>query len=186
MAPFEALYGQKCRTPLNWVEVGDRGYFGPKLGSHYCACACTHAHGPCTATAGERICQGPSGSAPPSAHPPRLLLVSRRSPGVLSGTAVLVLLPLTPAVHARGLVWLVVFSRFRSRPRQRRQSLRLQGCRPAEPRQATKSMRYPFLCIVHVWWSSGRTASCQTDHCGGGTWEGRQFGILLPPATISS
>ena len=29
MAPFEALYGQKCRTPLNWVEVGDRGYFGP-------------------------------------------------------------------------------------------------------------------------------------------------------------
>ena len=20
MAPFEALYGQKCRTPLNWVE----------------------------------------------------------------------------------------------------------------------------------------------------------------------
>ena len=31
MAPFEALYGQKCRTPLNWVEVGDRGYFGPKF-----------------------------------------------------------------------------------------------------------------------------------------------------------
>ena len=29
MAPFEALYGKKCRTPLNWVEVGDRGYFGP-------------------------------------------------------------------------------------------------------------------------------------------------------------
>ena len=28
-APFEALYGKKCRTPLNWVEVGDRGYFGP-------------------------------------------------------------------------------------------------------------------------------------------------------------
>ena len=22
MAPFEALYGRKCRTPLNWVEVG--------------------------------------------------------------------------------------------------------------------------------------------------------------------
>ena len=31
MAPFEALYGKKCRTPLNWVEVGDRGYFGPDL-----------------------------------------------------------------------------------------------------------------------------------------------------------
>ena len=29
MAPFEALYGKKCRTPLNWVEGGDRGYFGP-------------------------------------------------------------------------------------------------------------------------------------------------------------
>ena len=29
MAPFEALYGKKCRTPLNWVEVGDRDYFGP-------------------------------------------------------------------------------------------------------------------------------------------------------------
>ena len=29
MAPFEALYGKKCRTPLNWFEVGDRGYFGP-------------------------------------------------------------------------------------------------------------------------------------------------------------
>ncbi|XP_066373109.1 uncharacterized protein [Miscanthus floridulus] len=29
MAPIEALYGQKCRTPLNWVEVEDRGYFRP-------------------------------------------------------------------------------------------------------------------------------------------------------------
>jgi len=29
MALFEALYGKKYRTPLNWVEVGDRGYFGP-------------------------------------------------------------------------------------------------------------------------------------------------------------
>ena len=28
-APIEALYGKKCRTPFNWVEVGDRGYFGP-------------------------------------------------------------------------------------------------------------------------------------------------------------
>ena len=27
MAPFEALYGKKYRTPLNWIEVGDRGYF---------------------------------------------------------------------------------------------------------------------------------------------------------------
>ena len=29
MTTFEALYGKKCRTPLNWVEVGDHGYFGP-------------------------------------------------------------------------------------------------------------------------------------------------------------
>ena len=28
MAPFEALYGQKCRTPLNWVEAGERRYYG--------------------------------------------------------------------------------------------------------------------------------------------------------------
>jgi hypothetical protein len=29
MAPFDALYGQRCRTPLNWSEVGDRTLFGP-------------------------------------------------------------------------------------------------------------------------------------------------------------
>ena len=28
MAPFEALYGQKCRTPLNWIEPGERRYYG--------------------------------------------------------------------------------------------------------------------------------------------------------------
>jgi hypothetical protein len=28
MAPFEALYGRKCRTPLNWVEVGEKRYYG--------------------------------------------------------------------------------------------------------------------------------------------------------------
>ena len=27
MAPFEALYGRKCRTPLNWIEPGERRYF---------------------------------------------------------------------------------------------------------------------------------------------------------------
>ena len=31
MALFEALYGRKCRTPLNWVEVRDRGYFRPEF-----------------------------------------------------------------------------------------------------------------------------------------------------------
>ena len=29
MAPFEALYGRRCRTPLSWDETGDRQLFGP-------------------------------------------------------------------------------------------------------------------------------------------------------------
>jgi hypothetical protein len=28
MAPFEALYGCKCRTPLNWVEPRERRLYG--------------------------------------------------------------------------------------------------------------------------------------------------------------
>jgi len=28
MAPFEALYGQRCRTPLNWVEPGEQRHRG--------------------------------------------------------------------------------------------------------------------------------------------------------------
>jgi hypothetical protein len=31
MAPFEALYGRRCRTPLNWVKPGERMTFGPDL-----------------------------------------------------------------------------------------------------------------------------------------------------------
>ena len=31
MAPFEALYGRRCRTPLLWDEVGDRQLFGLDL-----------------------------------------------------------------------------------------------------------------------------------------------------------
>ena len=31
MAPFEALYGRKCRTPLCWDEVGERRLVGPQL-----------------------------------------------------------------------------------------------------------------------------------------------------------
>ena len=31
MAPFEALYGRRCRTPLNWVEAGERRYYGNDL-----------------------------------------------------------------------------------------------------------------------------------------------------------
>jgi hypothetical protein len=31
MAPFEALYGRRCRTPLNWSQAGERNIFGPDL-----------------------------------------------------------------------------------------------------------------------------------------------------------
>jgi transposase InsO family protein len=31
MAPFEALYGRRCRTPLNWTQAGEREVFGPDL-----------------------------------------------------------------------------------------------------------------------------------------------------------
>ncbi|KAK1423220.1 hypothetical protein QVD17_18516 [Tagetes erecta] len=30
-APFEALYGRKCRSPICWAEVGDSQLFGPDL-----------------------------------------------------------------------------------------------------------------------------------------------------------
>ena len=29
MAPYEALYGRKCKTPLCWDEVGERKLLGP-------------------------------------------------------------------------------------------------------------------------------------------------------------
>jgi hypothetical protein len=31
MAPFEALYGRKCRTPLNWSKTGESQIFGPDI-----------------------------------------------------------------------------------------------------------------------------------------------------------
>jgi hypothetical protein len=31
MAPFEALYGRRCRTPLNWIMSGKRTIFHPNL-----------------------------------------------------------------------------------------------------------------------------------------------------------
>jgi transposase InsO family protein len=31
MAPFDALYGRRCRTPLNWSEAGERTLFGPDI-----------------------------------------------------------------------------------------------------------------------------------------------------------
>jgi hypothetical protein len=31
MAPFEMLYGRRCRTPLFWNETGERKVFGPDI-----------------------------------------------------------------------------------------------------------------------------------------------------------
>ena len=31
MSPYEALYGRKCRTPLNWSQTGDSRIFGTDL-----------------------------------------------------------------------------------------------------------------------------------------------------------
>jgi hypothetical protein len=31
MAPFEALYGRRCRTPLSWSQIGERKIFRPDL-----------------------------------------------------------------------------------------------------------------------------------------------------------
>jgi hypothetical protein len=31
MAPFEALYGRRCRTPLNWSKPGERWFFRPDM-----------------------------------------------------------------------------------------------------------------------------------------------------------
>jgi hypothetical protein len=31
MVPFEALYGRQCRTPLNWIESGEKAIFGPDI-----------------------------------------------------------------------------------------------------------------------------------------------------------
>jgi hypothetical protein len=31
MAPYEALYGRKCQSPLYWDEVGERQLVEPEL-----------------------------------------------------------------------------------------------------------------------------------------------------------
>ena len=31
MAPYEALYGRKCRSPIGWFKVGDRQLLGPDM-----------------------------------------------------------------------------------------------------------------------------------------------------------
>ncbi|XP_070010165.1 uncharacterized protein [Nicotiana sylvestris] len=34
MAPFEALYGKRCRSPIGWFEVGEAELLGPDLVHH--------------------------------------------------------------------------------------------------------------------------------------------------------
>ena len=31
MAPYEALYGRRCRSPIRWLEVGGAGFIGPDI-----------------------------------------------------------------------------------------------------------------------------------------------------------
>jgi hypothetical protein len=31
MTPFEVLYGQQCRTPLKWIEAGEKAIFDPDI-----------------------------------------------------------------------------------------------------------------------------------------------------------
>ncbi|WMV25088.1 hypothetical protein MTR67_018473 [Solanum verrucosum] len=31
MAPYKALYGRKCRSPIGWFDVGAVGFVGPDL-----------------------------------------------------------------------------------------------------------------------------------------------------------
>jgi hypothetical protein len=31
MAPFEVLYGRRCCTPFNWIELREKKIFGPNL-----------------------------------------------------------------------------------------------------------------------------------------------------------
>jgi hypothetical protein len=31
MEPFEVLYEHQCRTPLNWIEPGEKVIFGPDV-----------------------------------------------------------------------------------------------------------------------------------------------------------
>ena len=31
MAPYETLYGRRCRSPVHWDEVGERKLMGPEI-----------------------------------------------------------------------------------------------------------------------------------------------------------
>jgi hypothetical protein len=43
MAPFEALYGRRYHTPLNWIEPREKAIFGPDLINEAAATVC-HIH----------------------------------------------------------------------------------------------------------------------------------------------
>lgn len=34
MAPYKALYGRKCKSPMHWDEVGEMSLIGPELVQH--------------------------------------------------------------------------------------------------------------------------------------------------------
>jgi hypothetical protein len=34
MAPYEALYGRKCRSPICWDDIGERKILGPEIVQH--------------------------------------------------------------------------------------------------------------------------------------------------------
>ena len=36
VAPYEALYGRKCRSPICWDEVGEQKLLGPKIFQRTC------------------------------------------------------------------------------------------------------------------------------------------------------
>ena len=31
VAPYEMLYGRKCRSPIHWDEIGEKKYLGPEI-----------------------------------------------------------------------------------------------------------------------------------------------------------
>ena len=31
MAPYEDLYGRRCKSPIGWLQVGEEGLIGPYI-----------------------------------------------------------------------------------------------------------------------------------------------------------
>ena len=168
--------------------------------THALPCFGQKCAGSRAATPGERICpalarthasalrQGPGGSASPSARPPWLLLASRRITS-LAWRVVRHCRPGTAPVDVgcartwARLACRVLTLALKATPKASVMSPARSSADRAMPNP--NRCAAPFLCITHVWWSSGRMSSCQAGHCGGGTWEGRHFEILSSPAAIS-